>query len=293
MIKFSIIIINYKQEELVKNCISSVYNTFKSASFEVILINNSPDNVLPKFNLPNFKLIETENYGYAVANNTGAKKAGGEYLFFLNGDTIIKSDFLADFDKEFSGKEFGTVGLKLIFEDGTFQPSCYLENNFFNEIKNKKLEKIFKGGDSAKKLETEKKYSAVQKANWVSGAAMIIRKDVFDKIGGFDERFFLFYEDADICKRLNDSGYPVYFYPDSKIVHLKGENVNREFNNITYYFSKKSQLLYYKLHNSFMQRFMVRAYLILKFSWKCLVNPDRMNILVLKLLLGRKNDKST
>ena len=293
MIKYSIIIINYKQEELVKNCISSVYNTFKSSSFEVILINNSPDNLLPKFNLPNFKLIETKNYGFANANNIGAENANGEYLFFLNGDTIVKSDFLEDFDNEYSGKEFGAVGLKLFFNDGTFQPSCYLENNFFNEIKNKKLEKFYKSGNTAKRLEIEKKYSIVQKEDWVSGAAMIIKKDVFFKIGGFDERFFLFYEDADICKRLNDSGNPVYFYPKSNIVHLKGENVNREFNNITYYFSKKSQLLYYKLHNSFMQRLLIRAYLILKFSGKCLVNPVRMNVLILKLLLGKKNDKST
>jgi GT2 family glycosyltransferase len=293
MIKFSIIIINHKQEELVKNCISSVYNTFKSSSFEVILINNSPGNLLPKFNLPNFKLIETGNYGYANANNTGAENANGEYLFFLNGDTIIKSDFLEDFENEFEGKDFGAAGLRLCFEDGTFQLSCYLENNFSNEIKNKKLENIFKGRDSEKKLEIEKKYSDVQSVDWVSGAAMIIKKDIFKKIGGFDERFFLFYEDADICKRLKDAGHAIYFFPGSKIVHLKGENVNREFNNITYYFSKKSQLLYYKLHNSFMQRFMVRAYLILKFTGKFLVNPDRMNILVLKLLLGKKNDKST
>jgi GT2 family glycosyltransferase len=293
MIKFSIIIINYKQEELVKNCISSVYNTFKSSSYEVILINNSPENLLPKFNLPNFKLIETGNYGYSNANNTGAENANGEYLFFLNADTIIKSDFLADFEKEFTGKEFGAVGLKLSFENGSFQPSCYLENNFFNEKKNKKLEKIFKGNDSAKKSEIEKKYSVLQNVDWVSGAALIIKKDVFKKIGGFDERFFLFYEDADICKRLTDAGYAIIFYPDSDIIHLKGENVNREFNNITYYFSKKSQLLYYKLHNSSIQNVMIKTYLIFKYSRLCLVNPTRMNVLVLKLLLGKKNDKST
>ena len=293
MIKYSIIIINYKQEELVKDCISSIYNTFKSSSFEVILVNNSPDNILPKFNLPNFKLIESENFGYAHANNRAAEYANGEYLFFLNGDTLIKSDFLADFEKEFSGKEFGAAGLKLSCKDGTYQPSCYLENNFFNEIKNKKLENVFKGVNESKKNDIEKIYSSVRKVDWVSGAAMIIKKEVFGKIGGFDERFFLFYEDADICKRLSDAGYGIYFYPGSNIVHFKGENVNREFNNITYYFSKKSQLLYYKLHNGWMQNFLLRTYLILKFSGKCLVNPGRMNILVLKLLLGRKNDKST
>jgi GT2 family glycosyltransferase len=290
MIKFSIIIVSYKQENLLNNCISSIYNTFKSSTFEVIVINNSPENKLPRFNLPNIKIIETENYGYANANNIGVKNANGEYLFFLNADTIIKNDFLTDFEKEFSGKEFGAVGIGLCYPDGGFQPSCYLENNFINEIKNKNLEKIFKENNTFKKQSVEKKYTTVQKTDWVSGAAMIIKKEIFNKIGGFDERFFLFYEDADICKRLTDAGYDVFYYPGSKIVHLKGENVNSEFNNITYYFSKKSQLLYYKLHNSYVQNLLIRAYLITKYTVLRVLNPNRMNILVFKLLLGKKND---
>lgn len=288
MIKFSIIIINYKQEELLKKCLSSVYNIFKSLPFEVIVVNNSPENKLPGFNLPNLRVIETENYGYANANNLGFKNSIGEYLFFLNADTEIKSDFLLDFEKTFSDKKFGAVGLKLFYPDGTFQPSCYLENNFFNEIKNKNLELVFKKNDDAKKSEIEKTFQEIKKVDWVSGAAMIMKRQVFEEIGGFDERFFLFYEDADICKRLTNSGYDVYFYPGSRIVHLKGENVNTEFNNITYYFSKKSQLLYYKIHNSLLQRILIRTYLVIKFSVLRVVNPSRMNIMVFKLLIGRK-----
>jgi|WetSurMetagenome_2_1015567.scaffolds.fasta_scaffold17361_2 GT2 family glycosyltransferase len=290
MIKFSIIIVNYKQENLLKNCISSIYNTFKSSTFEVIIINNSPENKLASFNLPNIKIIETKNYGYANANNIGVKNASGKYLFFLNADTIIKNDFLSDFEKEFSEKEFGAVGLELCYTDGGFQPSCYLENNFLNEIKNKKLEIIFKKKNAVKKSEIEKKYSTIRKVDWVSGAGMIVKKDIFKKIGGFDERFFLFYEDADICKRLKNEGFCIYYFPFSKIIHLKGENVNAEFNNITYYFSKKSQLLYYKLHNSFIQNLLIRTYLIVKFSALRIINPSRMNILVFKLLFGKKND---
>jgi GT2 family glycosyltransferase len=290
MIKFSIIIINYKQEDLVKNCLNSIYNNIKSSTFEVILVNNSPENKLPKYNLPNFKILNLENYGYANANNWGVKEAKGEYLFFLNADTEIKKDFLADFEKEFSSKKFGAVGLRLTYSDGSFQPSCYLENNFINEIKNKNLERTFKEHNKLKKSKIEKNYQSLKKVDWVSGAAMIMRREIFDEVGGFDERFFLFYEDADICKRLTNRGYDVYFYPNSRIIHLKGENVNMEFNNITYYFSKKSQLLYYKLHNGSIQNLLIRTYLIIKYSILRLINPTRMNVLVFKLLLGGKND---
>jgi hypothetical protein len=213
--------------------------------------------------------------------------ASGEYLFFLNADTEVKSDFLEEFEKTFSEKKFGAAGLKLYYPDGKFQPSCYLENNFINEIRNKNLERSFREFNELKKSKVEKNYQSLKKVDWVSGAAMIIKRNVFDEIGGFDERFFLFYEDADICKRLTNSGYDVYFYPYSKIVHLKGENVNTEFNDITYYFSKKSQLLYYKIHKGIFQRILIRTYLLIKYSILRLINPSRMNILVFKLLLGK------
>lgn len=293
MIKYSIIIINYKQEELLKKCLGSLYGTFKSSPFEVIVINNSKEEKLPQFDLPNFRIIESENYGYANANNVGAGKAKGKYLFFLNADTEIKNDFLEEFDKEFGEKEFGVVGFKLLYPDGSFQPSCYFENNFFNEIKNKKLEKIFKSGDGIKKQEIENQFKEIKKVDWVSGAAMMVKRSIFESIGGFDERFFLFYEDADICKRMIDKGYGVYYFPFGEVMHLKGENVNKSFNDITYYFSKKSQILYYKIHNSFFQRFLIRSYLLIRFSILCLINPSRINIFILKFLLGKKNDKGS
>jgi len=293
MIKYSIIIINYKQEDLLKKCLASVYSILKSEPFEVIVINNSGEDKLPAFNLPNFRIIESENYGYAAANNIGAGKAKGKYIFFLNADTEIKNDFLSSFDKEFGEKEFGAAGLKLTYPGGGFQPSCYLENNFFNEIKNKRLEKIFKTGSEEEKKKIENEYNGIKKVEWVSGAAFIVKRNVFESAEGFDERFFLFYEDADLCKRLSDKGFGIYYYPFGEVVHLKGENANKSFNDITYYFSKKSQILYYKLHNNLFQRALIRAYLLIRFSVLCLINPNRINIFILKFLLGKKNDKST
>jgi GT2 family glycosyltransferase len=293
MITYSIIIINYKQAELLKKCITSVYNTFKSLPFEVIVVNNSKEDKLPDFNLPNYRVIDSENYGYANANNTGAGKARGKYLFFLNADTEVRNDFFEEFDREFGDKEFGAAGLKLLYPDGGFQPSCYFDTNFFNEIKNKKLEKIFKTGSEDEKKKIESNFREIKKVDWVSGAAFIVKRKIFESTGGFDERFFLFYEDADLCKRLSDKGFGIYYFPFGEVVHLKGENANKSFNDVTYYFSKKSQILYYKLHNGFIQRFLIRSYLLARFSFLCLINPSRINIFILKFLLGKKNDKGT
>ena len=95
----SIIIINYKQKTLLRDCIKSIFDVIKSYPYEIIIINNSPEENLDSLKLeyPSVKLINSENKGFASANNIGAKNSSGEYLFFLNADTIIKTDFLLNF----------------------------------------------------------------------------------------------------------------------------------------------------------------------------------------------------
>ncbi|MEZ4820971.1 MAG: galactosyltransferase-related protein [Ignavibacteria bacterium] len=122
----------------------------------------------------------------------------------------------------------------------------------------------------------------------MTGAAIIIRKEAFGKINGFDDDFFLFYEDADICKRLSDEGYKNYFYPDCEIVHYKGENVNSEFQSATYYYSKESQLLYYEKHNDLFNNLALRSYLFVKFLMKYLVTFKKINLRIFLLAAGIK-----
>ena len=286
----SIIIINYRQKLLLRNCINSIFDVIKSYPFEIIIVNNSPEENLDslKIDYPSIKLINYENKGFASANNKGVKYSAGEYLFFLNADSIIKTDFLRNFINSFKDKEFGAAGLKLYNSDDTFQLSFWKENTFLNEVDNKKAEKLFKKRNLNLINDIEYQYCDITEVDWTSGAAMIIRKDIFERIKGFDERFFLFYEDADICKRLRNGGFKVYFYPFCKITHFKGENVNEEFRNVTYFYSKLSQILYYKIHNSFFERFILRFYLIFKFAILSLITLKKINFDVFKLSLGIK-----
>jgi GT2 family glycosyltransferase len=109
----SIIIINYRQKYFLIECIKSIYSIFQSHPFEVIVINNSPEENLNELQSENnnLKIIENQNKGFAQANNLGAKYSGGNYLLFLNCDTLIKNDFPEDLFKNFSDKEFGAAGL--------------------------------------------------------------------------------------------------------------------------------------------------------------------------------------
>ena len=283
----SIIIVNFNQKRFLRPCLGSIYENFRSYPFEVIVVNNSPAEDLNDLQSEfGFKLIQNENIGYSQANNLGTSHSSGEYLFFLNADTLIRSDFLNDFAERFSGKVFGAAGLKLHNEDGTFQLSFWKENTFFNEIKNKKDEKHFRERDKDYTADKEREYREIKEVDWVTGAAMIIRKDIFKKIKGFDEKYFLFYEDADICKTLLDSGHKNYFYPFSSIMHYKGENVNSEFSDSTYYFSKESQLIYYKKNNGLLDNLLIRIYLFMKFSLLYLTSFRKIHLRILKLTLG-------
>lgn len=286
----SIIIINYKQKKFTEECVRSVYDKFKSYPFEVIIVNNSREESLEqlKSGYPDLTIIENENKGYSQANNSGAKTASGEYLFFLNADTVVMSDFLKSFTEAFKDIKFGAAGLKLKNPDGSFQLSFWKENIFFNEIKNKSEETKFREKNARFISAKENEYDKITEVDWVTGAAMIIRKDTFEKVKGFDEDYFLYYEDADICKRFDNIGLKNYFYPCCEILHFKGENVNSEFQSGTYYYSKESQLKYYKKHNNFFNVLALRIYLFVKFSMKYLFTFKKINLRIFLLAIGIK-----
>lgn len=283
----SIIIINYKQKDFTDKCVKSIYENIKSYPFEVIVINNSfeDDLIYLETEFENLTVVNNINNGYSQANNTGVNYAKGEYFLFLNADTEVKSDFLSNVIEEFKVKKFGAVGLKLYNTDGTFQLSFWKENTFFNEIKNKKEEKYFKEREAKYIEEKETEFNSIKEVDWVTGAALIIKKEVFINTGEFDDDFFLFYEDADLCKRLKSNGLPVYFYPHCKIIHHKGENVNMDFKSNSYFYSKQSQLLYYKKHNNFVNNLLLRVYLFSKFTFLYLLTFKKINLDIVKLTL--------
>jgi GT2 family glycosyltransferase len=280
---FSIIIINYRQKKHLFDCVASISENLNTSDYEIIIVNNSPEvdisELLEKYNT--VRIINSCNNGFAYANNLAVKISEGEYLFFLNPDTILRDNVLSNFIKYFSSKNFGAVGFKLLYPDNVFQISFGFKNNLRNEKKNKYYEKKF--NEKYKEIieKVESLYSDVKEVDWVSGAAMIIRKSVFKEIGGFNEKYFLYYEDADICERLNNAGYKNYFFPYSSIIHFKGENTNKKFNESTYFYSKESQLVYYSLHNNLLQNVLLRVYLFVKFFIKYLFTFNKINLIII------------
>jgi GT2 family glycosyltransferase len=266
----SIIIVNYLQKDFLEKCVQSTYKNLNPSNFEIIIVNNSEEDDLStlKTSYPQLTILENQNTGYAKANNLAVKHSKGEFLLFLNADTEILNDFTEDLINNFKNREFGAVGLKLQYQDGSFQNSFGLFPTVHNEYKNRKTEHAFKRNDKVFINNLETAYSQIKSVEWVTGAALFMRKKTFEKINGFDERFFLFYEDIDLCCRLHKAGYENFYYPFSKIIHHKGEYTRDSTKDKLRQIQNASQRLFYKIHTSITQQIIIKIYQFFKELFK-------------------------
>ncbi len=251
----SIIIVSYNTKELLGDCLKSIFQNQGSVNLEVIVVDNASVDGSVNFikeNFPNIKLIASkDNLGFGKANNRGSKIAKGDILLFLNPDTIIEKNIFSKLVDIFSkDKNIGIVSPQLILPDHSQQLWAYgEEDKFYDLIKNKIFpqSKKFIRCVSGNQIET----------GWVSGAALSIRKDIFEKIKGFDENFFMYFEDRDLCYRAKDLGSKVVVNNDIQVIHFGGKTpiFNRDRKKIyyqaqNYYWRKR-----YGLWNSFLMRF--------------------------------------
>ena len=281
----SIITVNYHQKKFIDGLIKSVHEVFKNQDYEIIISNNSPEDSFSEYG--DIREIAAENRGFGAANNLGAKYAKGEYLFILNPDTVfLEGDYSEAMKMLDNGA--GALGFKLLNADKSFQMSFGQDISFNGERKNKKDEELQRRRDAGKLMELDKTYSEIKKVDWVSGAAMLIKKEVFDRVKGFDENFFLYYEDADLCKRIRNLGYEIFYYPHISIIHLKGENIKRDFRSSTYFYAKQSQLIYYKKHFGKITFALLRLYLTIKFGSTYLLKRNPVDKEILKLAIHFK-----
>jgi N-acetylglucosaminyl-diphospho-decaprenol L-rhamnosyltransferase len=260
----SIILVNYNGGEFLPDCLSSI-EKFADGDCEVIIVDNrstdnSVDLIREKFSA--FELICHEtNAGFGKANNLAVARARSEYLLFLNTDTILTEHtprILLEYLQQHP--DVGAIGSRITFEDGSYQLSFGKLPSLIVELLDKiryalarKWHHLFSGIYN-------RQYSTAREVGWVTGACLMMRRDVFEKIGGFDESFFMYFEDKDICKRVREAGFKVVYYPNTSLIHLLGgssQGVKKSVN--TYY--RESQLYYYQKHLGRFQTEVLKLYL--------------------------------
>lgn len=225
----SIVIINYNQKNLTKVCLEGILKIAPKINYEIIVVDNASTDgsqeVIEnfKFQISNFKFVlNDQNKGFAAGCNSGIRKSSGKYILILNPDVVVLEgsiEKLYEFMEE--NKEVGIVGPKLLNPDKTTQLSCYRYPAWYIPI----LRRTFLGRlNWAKKklahyLMTDFDHQEAKEVDWLLGACLMIRKEMLEKIGLFDERFFLYFEDIDLCRRAKINGWQVYYLPSSEMFH--------------------------------------------------------------------------
>lgn len=238
-IKLSIIYVYYNTPNELVRSIGSINKATNISNYEVIIVDNNSPKKLPNITKKhNFRVIKNlNNLGFGKGCNLGAKKSRGEFLLFVNPDTIFKNDsinrLIEVLEKD---KNIGVVGPKMVNSMGKTLPTT---SNFITPVNS--LIKFSKLGKKFTKNNVKSGQTDV-----LSGACMMIRKKVFEKVNGFDERFFMYFEEQDLCKRIVDHGYKVYYQPKSQIVHHIGRSLQDK-DKIKKYF-QKSRFEYMRKH---------------------------------------------
>ncbi len=251
--KVSIIILSYNTEKLLELCLASIEKHIEIPHEIIVVDNASTDTSVPmlKKKFSQVKVIENQqNLGFAKGVNQGAGEAKGEYLWFLNSDAELFQDVASQLVRVMeSDNTIGVVGGVLKNRDGSLQRSF---SKFYDLMPAALL--IF-GGDKVELLGYTEKDRDV---DWVSGGCMMVRADVFRQAQGFDESYFMYLEDMDLCKRIHDLGYRVVIVPSASVMHIGQGSSNRSFAIINIY---KGLDLYYKKNKGTVQQLTLRLLL--------------------------------
>ena len=263
--KLSIVIISKDTRELIKDLLESINKDKALEAYieEVVLVDNaSADGTdgLVKESFPNVIYIRNDdNMGFAASANKGIASSGGEYIMLLNSDTLlIEGEICKMLRFMAENQDVGICGPQLVYPDMKLQRSfAYVPSLLFEIIPRSFLELLFPGKYSAKNSMSEIGNRKSEIGNnydvpSLIGAAIMIRRTVLEALGGFDERFFFFLEETDLCVSAKSKGHRVVFYPGAKVIHLQGKTVGKnwvkgriEYNISLYKFIKKHQPFFY------------------------------------------------
>jgi len=283
----SIIIVNYNGADILPGCLSSL-NRFIPENYEIIVVDNASQDSSPDFialNFPHITLVRLpENRGFGAGNNIGAKIATGEYLFLLNTDTMLTSNILEYLVELMEARpEVGVIGPKLLFPNGQFQISFAPSIGINGEIQARRLHK--NAQDKSKLNLIEKKFQETQEVDIVVGAAFFIRASVFRKLGGFDEQFFMYFEESDLCKRVKNLGYKILYTPVVSLIHIRGHSIKKTANLMSLEY-RRSQIYYYQKYRPLWENIFIRIYIFYKYLAEFATTFNIHNLEIVKLVVS-------
>ena len=269
----SVIIVNHNTKRLLHDCLRSLKAEQGYVGIQTIVVDNgstdgSPEMVKAEF--PETVLIHnTGNEGFARPNNQGLHVAEGRYCLLLNSDTVVKSRGIAGMVRFMdSHLDAGACGPRLVNPDGSLQRSVRSFPSLWRHFCDMSgLENLFPGSALFGNFETRFSYDRTVEVDQPMGAALMVRAEILDSVGYLDERFVIYYNEVDWCRRIRSAGWKIYFVHTAEIIHYGGkttEMTNREFRQFDE--MNRNCLSYYEKHFGFFGLLCYRFLLIAGFT---------------------------
>ncbi len=262
----SVIIISFNTSSLLRHCLSSLFQYSPGVELEVFVVdNNSSDdsvemvkNEFPQVNL----MVNRENRGFAAANNQAWRKSSGEYVLLLNPDAFIKKDSIRNaVDFMESHPTCGICGGRLVKPDGNLDPSARkfpkALTKFFtlSGLRSRFPRSSFVSDHEFGNFD----HRSVVEVDWVPGTFTMYRRQMLKETGLFDERFFIYFEETDLCKHAKKAGWKVYFIPSAEVIHIGGASSKTRKEHIydagalqVLSFRMRSEWLYFRKNNGLL-----------------------------------------
>jgi GT2 family glycosyltransferase len=266
--ELSVIIVNYNARQHLENCLKSLFENTRLRPIDVWVVDNasSDDSVeMVQKRFPEVQVIASkENRGFGAANNEALRQAKGRYHLLLNNDTLVQPNAIDTMIRIMNEHhEVGVLGPLLRNEDGTVQISYGSRVGFFSEFSQKRLSARYEAGNPKARDLIESRARIESHPDWVTGACMMLRADLPEEVRFFDEKFFMYLEDADLCARIRQEGFQILYSPEAEIIHLRGKSVEENSVRVALEY-RRSQLHYYSKHYGRNAVRLLKAYLLSK-----------------------------
>lgn len=258
MIRLSIVIVNHNAKDYLRQCLTSLYGFQSSLSFEIIVVDNKSHDgscAMIRQDHPQVHLIENrENVGFARGNNIGIKESQGEYILLLNSDTKVVDNaidkLVAFLD---SRPDVAVVTSRLVYRNMTDQGVARMFPTPMNALFGRRslLTRLFPNNKYSKRYMISRRNQSEEpfEVDWVSGACLMVRKKVIEDVGLLDERFFMYWEDADLCFRIKQKKWKIYCIPEAIVIHFEGKSSQKQKNSRMIIEFNKNVYRYYRKHH--------------------------------------------
>jgi GT2 family glycosyltransferase len=266
--ELSVVIVNYNTRDLLALCLASLQDHAPAVPYEIIVVDNASSDESSRMiqeDFPSVKCLASDtNLGFAAGHNRGVAQASGRVLLLLNPDTRVEEgvlDTLLAFLREH--QDVGVLGCRQI-DERSWPQLCYgRDPTMLTEWQRRNDTLGLARGNERVRNRVDGRYSGPSDVDWLTGACMMMRRQVYTRLGGMDEGYWLYFEDADLCRRVRRTGLRVVYHPGVSIFHYRGAAMQK-FRPVSSVAYRAAQLRYVRIHRGMLPAAFVRLLLLIR-----------------------------